>query len=44
MSLIRQRRRRKTNWMDTRKGMSQRKLIAYLFLVVVAIWYLSWAF
>ena len=30
--------------MDTRKGMSNRKLIAYLILVVAAIWYLGWAF
>ena len=31
MSLIRARKRRKSNWMDTRKGMPQKRLIAYLF-------------
>ena len=30
--------------MDTRTGMPQRKLIAYLIIVIVAIWYLGWAF
>lgn len=44
MSLIRQRRRRKKNWLDTRKGMSNRKLMGLLFLVVLVIWYLGWAF
>lgn len=44
MSLIRQRKRRKKSWMDTRKGMSQAKLVAMLVLVLVAIWYLGWAF
>lgn len=44
MSLIRQRRRRKKSWIDTRKGMSQHKLMGLLFLVAVAIWYLGWAF
>lgn len=44
MSLIRQRRRRKKSWLDTRKGMPQRKLLGLLFLVGVVIWYLGWAF
>lgn len=44
MSLIRQRQRRKKNWVDTRKGMPQGRLIGYLILVVLAIWYLGWAF
>ena len=30
--------------MDTRKGMPQRRLLAYLIIVIVAIWYLGWAF
>jgi len=30
--------------MDTRKGMPQRRLMAYLVIVIVAIWYLGWAF
>ena len=44
MSLIRQRKRRKKSWLDTRKGMSQGKLVVFLVLVLVAIWYLGWAF
>ncbi len=44
MSLIRARQRRKSNWMDTRKGMPQKRLLAYLFLVILVIWYLGWAF
>lgn len=44
MSLIRQRRRRKKSWIDARKGMSNRKLVGLLVLVVLAIWYLGWAF
>jgi hypothetical protein len=44
MSLIRARRRRKSNWMDTREGMPRRRLVAYLFMVILAIWYLGWAF
>lgn len=44
MSLIRQRKRRKKNWLDTRKGMSGRKLVGFLIIVVLAIWYLGWAF
>jgi hypothetical protein len=44
MSLIRQRKLRKKNWLDERKGMSSRKLAALLFLVAAAMWYLGWAF
>ncbi len=44
MSLIRQRRRRKKTWLDARKGMSSRKLMGLLFLVIVVIWYLGRAF
>jgi hypothetical protein len=44
MSLIRVRQRRKQSWMETRKGMPRGKLIAMLFMVVVAIWYLGRAF
>ncbi len=44
MSLLRARRRRKSNWMDTRGGMPRRRLMAYLIMVIVAIWYLGWAF
>lgn len=41
MSLIRIRRRRKKNWLDTRKGMPGGRLIALLILTLVAIWYLG---
>lgn len=44
MSLIRARKRRKSNWMNTRGGMPQRKLTIYLVVVIGVIWYLSWAF
>lgn len=44
MSLIRTRRQRKRSWLDARKGMSRGKLVALLFLTLVAIWYLGWAF
>lgn len=44
MSLIRVRRKRKQEWMDVRKGKSTRKLLAFLVIVVVAIWYLSTRF
>jgi len=44
MSLIRVRRRRKKDWVDTRKGMKAGRL-AVLFVVTVAlIWYLGWRF
>lgn len=44
MSLIRQRKLRKKNWLNERKGMSIRKLIGLLVLVVAVIWYLGRAF
>jgi hypothetical protein len=44
MSLIRVRNRRKQSWMQARKGMPRGKLIGLLFLVLIAIWYLGWAF
>ena len=44
MSLIAVRRRRKKNWMDTRKGMNPRKLLGLLVVVAVIIWYLGWRF
>jgi hypothetical protein len=44
MSLIRVRRRRKKNWIDTRKGMTSQKLTGLLFVVVLVIWYLGWRF
>ncbi|MDH3272145.1 MAG: hypothetical protein OEN56_12475 [Gemmatimonadota bacterium] len=44
MSLIRQRRRRKKNWLDTRKGMAGQKLVALLVLTLAVIWYLGWRF
>ena len=44
MSLIRVRRDRKKQWIDTKKAGSPRKLLIGLALVVVAIWYLSTRF
>ncbi len=44
MSLIRVRRRRKKNWIDTRKGMSSGRLMGLFFGVIVIIWYLGWRF
>jgi hypothetical protein len=44
MSLIRVRRRRKKNWIDTRKGMTSQKLTGLFFVVVLVIWYLGWRF
>jgi hypothetical protein len=41
MSLIRQRKLRKKNFIDARKGMSLAQLITYLVATVGAIWYLS---
>jgi hypothetical protein len=44
MSLIRARKRRKKNWIDTRKGMPNGKLLGLLVFTVIAIWYLGSAF
>lgn len=44
MSLIRVRKRRKKAWLDARKGMPRGRLVALLFVVLVAIWYLGWRF
>jgi hypothetical protein len=41
MSLIRVRRRRKKNWLDSRKGMSAGRLLVFLALVAALIWYLG---
>ena len=41
MSLIRVRRRRKKDWIDSRKGMPVGKLMLLLVLVVGLIWYLG---
>ncbi len=41
MSLIRARRRRKKQWVDSRKGMPPRKLVGILVVVIVIIWYLG---
>lgn len=44
MSLIRIRRNRKKNWLDTKKPKSPRKLVIGFLLVVGLIWYLSYIF
>ena len=44
MSLIKARRRRKKNWVDSRKGMPRGKLVGLLIITVALIWYLGWAF
>jgi len=44
MSLIRQRRRRKKNWLDARKGMPGGRLLGLLILTLAVIWYLGWRF
>ncbi len=41
MSLIRVRRQRKKNWIDTRKGSRPGKMILVLVLVAGLIWYLG---
>ncbi|HET9948351.1 MAG TPA: hypothetical protein VFQ22_05495 [Longimicrobiales bacterium] len=41
MSLIRQRKLRKKNWVDVRRGMATTKLIVLLLFVVAIIWYLD---
>ena len=44
MSLIRVRRRRKREWLDSQKGRSPRALILVFALVVLIIWYLGYRF
>lgn len=44
MSLIRVRRNRKKEWIDAKKGRSPRSLVLLLFVVVLAIWFLSTRF
>ena len=44
MSLIRVRRKRKREWIDTQKGRSTRALLMLLALVAVIIWYLGFRF
>jgi hypothetical protein len=44
MSLIRQRRLRKKNWIDVKKGMSSWRLITLLGFTLLLIWYLDWRF
>ena len=41
MSLIRVRRERKKQWIDTKKAYSTRKLTIFLGLVLLGIWYLT---
>jgi hypothetical protein len=41
MSLIRARRNRKKHWVDERKGLPPGRLVLFLILVVLAIWYLE---
>ena len=44
MSLIRVRRKRKREWIDVKKGLSPRALIAFLAVVILVIWYLNYRF
>ncbi len=44
MSLIRVRRKRKKEWIDTQKGKSPGTLALLLGLVLLLIWYLSYRF
>ena len=44
MSLIRQRKLRKKNFIDARKGMPLAQLLALFILTVGLIWYLGWRF
>ncbi len=44
MSLIRQRKLRKKNFIDARKGMPLGQLLTLFVLAVAAIWYLGWRF
>jgi len=41
MSLIRVRRSRKKNWIDTRKGIPVAKLLLVFVFVIALIWYLG---
>ncbi|MDE2784163.1 MAG: hypothetical protein OXK77_14500 [Gemmatimonadota bacterium] len=44
MSLIRVRRRRKRDWIDTKKGRNPGTLVILLVVVILIIWYLGRAF
>jgi hypothetical protein len=44
MSLIRIRRKRKKEWIDTQKGRTPRTLILLLAVVILIIWYLGTRF
>ena len=44
MSLIRVRRKRKREWIDTQKGRAPKALMVLLSVVVIVIWYLSYRF
>ena len=44
MSLIRQRKLRKKNWIDPKKGMSSPKLLVLLGFTILVIWYLGYRF
>lgn len=44
MSLIRVRRNRKKDWIDTKKARSPRALMIFLALVILAIWFLNTRF
>ena len=44
MSLIRQRKLRKKNFIDARRGMPLGQLLTLFIIVVAAIWYLGWRF
>lgn len=44
MSLIRIRRKRKREWIDTQKGRTPRVLIVLFAIVILVIWYLGYRF
>ena len=44
MSLIRIRRKRKREWLDTKKGIAPKALILLMAVVVMLIWYLGTRF
>ena len=44
MSLIRVRRKRKREWIDSQKGRSPRILLVLLAAVIIVIWYLGFRF